>query len=168
MSNKNSFVDYVYDNKFRAENSKINYTKSINVKEIFKKELEKDLLENFTDGDFEDLLEYSRNNPQKVFTKEEAEIINAKLQETKREAKKVLNEIRDKKEHLYKKVKESGEGFVLDISKNNSLKRSSNRIFGGNKNQIEFDDYITLLEMRKQIQFNEALDLIVGEDNGNV
>lgn len=168
MSNKNSFVDYVYDNKFRAENSKINYNKSINIKEIFKEELEKDVLENFTDRDFENLLEYARRNPQKTFTKEEAQVINARLQETKKEAKKVLNEIRDKKEYLYKKVKDSGESFSLDISKNSNLKRSSNRVFGGNKNHIEFDDYVTLLEMRKQIQFNEALDLIVGEDDGNV
>ena len=168
MSNKNSFVDYVYDNKFRAENSKINYNKSINIKEIFKEELEKDVLENFTDKDFENLLEYARRNPQKTFTKEEAQVINARLQETKKEAKKVLNEIRDKKEYLYKKVKDSGGSFSLDISKNSNLKRSSNRVFGGNKNYIEFDDYVTLLEMRKQIQFNEALDLIVGEDDGNV
>lgn len=168
MSSKNSFVDYVYDNNFRAENSKINYNKSINIKEIFKQELNKDVLENFTDKDFENLLEYARRNPQKAFTKEEAQIINARLEETKKEAKKVLNEIRDKKEYLYKKIKDSGESFSLDISKNSNLKRSSNRVFGGNKNHIEFDDYITLLEMRKQIQFNEALDLIIGDDNGNV
>ena len=102
MSEKNSFVDYVYDNKFRAENSKINYSKSVNIKEIFKKELQRDVLENFTDRDFENLLEYARNNPQKTFTKEEAQVINARLQETKKEAKKVLNEIRDNKEYLYK------------------------------------------------------------------
>ena len=119
---------------------------------------------------FERLLAEARENPTKPFTKEEAFIISKKLEENKKEAKVLLKNIKDKKDSLYKRVVNSPDKFNLDISKNSNLKRSANRVFGGNKQEVTYEDYATLLEMRKQLQLNESLDILAREDldHGNV
>lgn len=169
MDKSKSFIDYVYNNEYQAIKRNINLKQTDDLAFLIKEKAKEQRVENYTDEDFEKLLEYARQNPEKPFTEVDAKIVSDKLEETKREAKVLLKEIRDKKDHLYNKVKQSSDAFSLSIKNNSLLKRSSNRVFGGNKNHITFDDYITLLEMRKQIQFNESVDLLVeGVINGNV
>ena len=108
------------------------------------------------------LLDKARKNPTALFTKDEAELVLNKLEETKIEAKKTLNEIKEMKEFHYDKASKAQDKFELDISDNSLLKRSANRVFGGNKKQITYEDYATLIEMKKELEAPEALELLTG------
>ena len=168
MSSK--FIDDVYTNEYIPKEKSIYSKENLQFEEELKKEVEKKQLEDIPDELFERLLAEARENPTKPFTKEEAFIISKKLEENKKEAKVLLKNIKDKKDSLYKRVVNSPDKFNLDISKNSNLKRSANRVFGGNKQEVTYEDYATLLEMRKQLQLNESLDILAREDldHGNV
>ena len=156
------FFDNVYDNKLLFDKKALYKNKDKKVTEIIKEKAKEKL--SFSDEDFELLLKKARETPDQLFTEDEAKIINQKLEENKTEAKKLLKRIKSLKYFHYEKASKAEDAFQLDISKNSNLKRSANRIFGGNKKVITAEDYAVLLEMKKQIQLNEGLDLIVGED----
>ena len=153
------FFDDIYENKLEFNSKKI-YQGITNDKEAKPK---KEKIE-YNQQDLEFLLEKSRQNPDQEFTEEEAEAINQVLAKTKTEAKKQLKRIKDLKSFLENSIKDDPEVFELSIKNNQALKRHSNNVFGGNKNKITYQDYLTLLEMRKQIMLNETASMIAGVD----
>lgn len=159
MKTKN-FFDDIYDNKLIFDKKALYKTKE----KSFNKTIEKEIKEQieFRDSDLELLLDKARKNPTALFTKDEAEMVLNKLEETKKEAKKTLNEIKEMKEFHYDKASKAQDKFELDISDNSLLKRSANRVFGGNKKQITYEDYATLIEMKKELEAPEALELLTG------
>ena len=161
------FFDDVYDNKLLFDKKVLYKNKDKKVNDLITEKAKEKLI--FSDNDFEALLNKARKNPDKLFTENEAKLINQKLEENKTEAKKLLKRIKDLKDYHYEKASKAEDKFNLDISKSSNLKRSANRVFGGNKKVITYEDYATLVELKKQIQLNEGLDLIIGEDQyGNV
>jgi hypothetical protein len=158
-----SFFDDVYENKLLFDKEALYRNKDKTVNNIIREKAKEQLV--YTDGDLENLLAKARNNPTKPFTKDEADLISKRLNETKDEAKKILNQVKELKDFHNEKASKAEDKYTLDISKNSNLKRSANRIFGGNKKTITYEDYATLMEMKKQIQLNEALDLLMGEDS---
>lgn len=159
----NNFFDDVYDNKLLFDKEALYRNKDKTVNDIIREKAKEKLV--FTDSDLENLLAKARRDPTKPFTKDEANLISKKLNETKEEAKKILNQVKELKDFHYEKASKAQDKYTLDISKNSNLKRSANRIFGGNKKTITYEDYATLIEMKKQIQLTEALDLLNGEDS---
>lgn len=159
----NNFFDDVYDNKLLFDKKALYRTKDKNVRDIIREKAKEEIV--FTDKDFELLLKKARENPTVPFTKDEAAIISKKLEENKREARKILNQVKELKDYHYDKASKAEDKYALDISKNTNLKRSANRIFGGNKKTITYEDYAALVEMKKQIQLNESVDLLSGEDS---
>lgn len=157
------FFDDVYDNKLLFDKEALYRNKDKTVNNIIREKAKEQLV--YTDADLENLLTKARSNPTKPFTKDEADLISKRLNETKDEAKKILNQVKELKDFHYEKAAKAEDKYTLDISKNSNLKRSANRIFGGNKKTITYEDYATLMEMKKQIQLNEALDLLMGEDS---
>ena len=153
------FFDDIYENKLEFNSKKI-YQGITNDKEAKPK---KEKIE-YNQQDLEFLLEKSRQNPDQEFTEEEAEAINQVLDKTKTEAKKQLKRIKDLKSFLENSIKDDPEVFELSIKNNQALKRHSNNVFGGNKNKITYQDYLTLLEMRKQIMLNETASMVAGVD----
>lgn len=165
----NNIFDDIYDNKLLFEKKKIFVEESKALSDQIREAVKQETIKEFSDEDLERLLAKARANPTKLFTSEEAEIINTKLAQAKKDAKALLKQIAKTKENFYDKVSKSSDKYELDISKSSILKRSSNRIFGGNKKKITYEDYVTLLEMKKQIQINESIDLVIGEDtDGNI
>ena len=160
------FFDDVYDNKLIFDKKALYKNKDNTLKDLIQKEAKESL--EYTDEDLELLLKKARENPTLLFTKDEAELVANKLSETKKEAKKVLNQIRDLKDFHFEKASKAEDKFNLDISKNTNLKRSANRVFGGNKKEISYEDYVTLIEMKKQIEMNEGFDLLLGEDSNGL
>lgn len=71
----------------------------------------------------------------------------------------LLKETQQLKNNLYKKVSESKKGFVLDLSKNSELKEHANNIFGNNKTSISFEDYMTLLELKRTLEIDEIIEV---------
>lgn len=158
-----SFFDDVYDNKLLFDKEALYKTKEKTFKDLVTEEAKSKLT--YNDSDLEELLIKARKDPTKPFTKDEADLVTKKLEENKKEAKKLLNQIKEMKDFHFEKASKAEDKFELDISKNTSLKRSANRIFGGNKKKITPEDYATLIEMKKQIQLSEAIDLLNGEDS---
>lgn len=161
------FFDDVFDNKLLFDKKALYKNKDVKVQNIIREEAKKQMVA--SDEDLERLLANVRNNPERLFTQDEANMISAKLEENKKEAKKLLKRIKNIKDFHYEKASKAEDKFELDISKNSQLKRSANRVFGGNKKKITYEDYATLLEMKKELQMNESLELLAGEEtNGNV
>lgn len=157
------FFDDVYDNKLLFDKKALYRNKDRSVNEAIREVAKEELV--FTDKDFELLLKKARENPTVPFTKNEANIISKKLDENKKEARKILEQVKQLKDFHYEKASKAEDKYTLDISKNTNLKRSANRVFGGNKKKITYEDYAVLIEMKKQIQLNEAIELLNGEDS---
>lgn len=154
MSNK-KFFDDIYNQKLNLSFKDISRDTSIKPDKF-----KKSIAVNYTKTNLEDLITKARNNPYEKFSEEEAEIINKELQKNLTEARELISEIKKVKDDIYKEVSESEHKFTLDISNNTSLKEAANNIFGGNKTKVTYEDYVVLLEMKKQIQFDETRSLM--------
>ncbi len=92
------------------------------------------------------------------YSKDQINIIDEKILRNRVKAQSMREEISRLKDGLIESVKE--EAYVLDISKSNVLKKAANNIFGGNKKTITYEDYVQLIEMKKQIMALEADSLL--------
>lgn len=102
-------------------------------------------------------------NPNAEISMEEVKLVDKQNEENLQEAKQVLREISDIKNSIIEFVNNSGDGFVLDLTNKSRLKQYSNAVFGENKNQITFEDYITLLELKKLLDYKDASDMLFEE-----
>jgi|APSaa5957512535_1039671.scaffolds.fasta_scaffold109992_2 hypothetical protein len=73
-------------------------------------------------------------------------------------AEKIRQELLSIRNDIKDQVK--GKTFILDISKSTTLKAASNDVFGGNKQNILYEDYLQLLSLKKQILTNESMDIM--------
>jgi hypothetical protein len=92
------------------------------------------------------------------YSQKEVEIIDEKIIRNRKRAETLRKEISKSKSMLIENIKDKG--YTLDISKSNIMKTAANNIFGGNKRKISYDDYVVLLEMKRQIIINEADDIL--------
>ena len=67
-------------------------------------------------------------------------------------------DIEKDKENLGNKI-EKGKGFSLDISNKRSLKKAYIDVFGKESNSISFQDYRTLLELKRVLEIDEQIAL---------
>jgi uncharacterized protein (UPF0335 family) len=117
-------------------------------------------VESMSTEELEGLVSKLRENPSRAFTEIEAKQINKKLESVTQEARSTLEDIKLLKERLHLRIKSDSNAYVLDISKSSILQKFSNNVFGGNKKSITYDDYITLLELKKQLEIDEAFSLV--------
>ena len=159
-----NFFDDVFDNKIFFEN--LYLLKTFNEKTNQKEKVSKGDMSNET---LEDIMQRMRENPERHFTKKESQIIKEKYKEVRLKCKSILGVIKDRKENLDKVIKESNNSFTLDISKSSRLKNCATNTFGGIKNEITYEDYITLVEMKRIIELSETLDIVEEiSENGNI
>jgi glutaredoxin-related protein len=154
------FFDDLYLNKLNRENR--NLFKSISSSKEEMQSVKDSIEENieYTDLELALLLKKARENPSIAFTKAEVNAVKKKLESLKKEAVDIINQLKNKKDEIDNLATKSPHKYTHDISKNTALKRHANAVFGGNKTSITYEDYIMLLEMRKEIQYKEANDLI--------
>tara|TARA_E500000331_G_C16825098_1_gene526758 strand:+ start:70 stop:555 length:486 start_codon:yes stop_codon:yes gene_type:complete len=159
-----NFFDDVFDNKIFFEKEEL--LKTFNDK-LEEKET---LIEgDMTDSSLENLMEEIRKNPERPFTKKESMMLKARLNAAKEKCKVLIQTVKDRKEMIDKTIRESDRSFTLDISRNSNLKKSATNTFGGLKTKITYDNYMTLIELKRMIELSETLDIIdeVAE-NGNI
>tara|TARA_B100001059_G_scaffold51643_2_gene45287 strand:- start:1614 stop:2099 length:486 start_codon:yes stop_codon:yes gene_type:complete len=159
-----NFFDDVFDNKIFFEKEELLRTFNDRIKE------EETLLkEDVTDSSLENLMQEMRENPERPFTKKESMLIKARLESAKEKCKGLIQTVKDQKETIDRTIRESGRSFTLDISKNSSLRKSATNTFGGIKTEITYDNYMTLVELKRMLELSETLDMIdeVAE-NGNI
>ena len=112
-------------------------------------------------ADINDIIDEIRENPENASKPYNRAVFKKLSENNHTEFSKLLKETQKLKENLYNKVLESKKGFVLDISKNAELKEYANNIFGNNKSFISFEDYMTLLELKRTLEIDEIAE--VGE-----
>lgn len=152
-----NFFDDVFDNKFLFEKEDLlkTFTEEVKVKEALTQG-------DVTDSSLEDLMADIRKNPERPFTKKESLIIKTRLEAAKEKCKKLIEVVKDRKENLDTLIRTSEKSFTLDISRNSRLKKSATNTFGGIKNELTYDDYMVLVEMKRVIELSETLDVIEG------
>ena len=151
----NSFFDDVFDNKIIFEKEKL----FKQTQEVLKDE---DYLDEtrLTNDEIENLLSETRSIENKVFTKREAYKIEKSLLESKKDLGNLLDLIRSEKDFYSSVIKKSPKNYDIDISKNTKMKRFRSLVFGGNSNKITYEDYLTLLEMKRIIDLKEKEDML--------
>ena len=66
---------------------------------------------------------------------------------------------------FFENISQQTDKFALDISKNEALKKASIEVFNTSKNKISYEDYVTLLELKKQMEIDEQTNLLLEEEN---
>lgn len=148
-----SIFDNLYKNRPVIDNKDIyrNFNLKEELKETITEEEEQIILTR--------LLNESRKNRAGVFTEREVNALNNKYKRVQEDALRTLDKIAELKNKLDETIKKSETSYSLDISNNENLKKAANGVFGGNKTLITYDDYMTLLEMRNEIQHKEIKEL---------
>lgn len=119
-----------------------------------------------TQEEIEQLLAKSRAQPDKAYTQEEAAMAKKFIDDLKIECPIVRKDIFDFKSSLHNDIMQQTDKFSLDISNNVTLKNYAYEVFETSKNKITYEDYIVLLELKKQIETKEQADMILEEENG--
>ena len=153
-----SFFDDIFENKRFAEDP-----------ELFKKfllEQRKETSEPVVPPsiiELQKILDKSRIDKGAQLTMDEAKLIDARNKQNISEAKTVMKQISKIKSDLIDDIKNNGDGFTLSLRNKNRLKNCANAIFGSNKEEITYDDYITLLELKKLLDYEDGAELLQGE-----
>jgi hypothetical protein len=159
-----SFFDDVFDNKILFEKEEL--LKSFNEK---LNEEEKISEGDMSDPTLETMMKSFREYPERAFNEKESKILKEKLKQLKQKSKVLIETIKDRKEELDRSIRESSNSFTLDISRNTRLKKCATNTFGGIKNEITYNDYMTLVELKRVIELSETLDIVEGiAENGSI
>ena len=161
MKEKNIF-DKIYQKELDLNFNNLNYTKTAN-QETPKNDLSEEAdLKKVSDESLDAFLNSFYNskdlNEVKIPTAFEKKILTEKVLRNRVKAQNIREEIEDLKSRIKERV--DNKTYVLDISRSTTLKKAANNIFGGNKKNITYDDYIALLEMKEQIIVNESMDIM--------
>lgn len=152
MSN---IFDDIYKKKLNLNFRNLNYKTS----DFVETKLDVSLVDDETlDVLFNNLYNKFETDDVPRYTENEIKIIDEKIKRNRKEAKVIRDQLTDFKNEVIDTVK--NKAFVLNIKGSNTLKRASNNIFGGNKTEITYEDYLVLLEMKQQIILNEASDIL--------
>ena len=157
------FFDDVFDNKILFEKEEL--LKSFNDKVNEEQKLSE---EDMSDPTLETMMKSFRENPERAFTEKESKVLKEKLKQLKQKSRVLIETIKDRKDSLDRSITESNNSFTLDISKSTRLKKCATNTFGGIKNEITYNDYMTLVELKRVIELSETLDIVEGiaEDGG--
>jgi hypothetical protein len=157
------FFDDVFDNKILFEKEEL--LKSFNDKVNEEQKLSE---EDMSDPTLETMMKSFRENPERAFTEKESKVLKEKLKQLKQKSRVLIETIKDRKDSLDRSIRESNNSFTLDISKSTRLKKCATNTFGGIKNEITYNDYMTLVELKRVIELSETLDIVEGiaEDGG--
>jgi hypothetical protein len=153
-----SFFDDIFENKRFTEDP-----------ELFKKfllEQRKETSEPVVPPsiiELQKILDKSRIDKGAQLTMDEAKLIDARNKQNISEAKTVMKQISKIKSDLIDDIKNNGDGFTLSLRNKSRLKNCANAIFGSNKEEITYDDYITLLELKKLLDYEDGAELLQGE-----
>ena len=151
------FFDDVFDNKILFEKEEL--LKSFNDKVNEEEKLSE---EDMSDPTLEMMMKSFRENSERAFTEKESKVLKEKLKQLKQKSRVLIETIKDRKDQLDRSIRESNNSFTLDISKSTRLKKCATNTFGGIKNEITYNDYMTLVELKRVIELSETLDIVEG------
>jgi hypothetical protein len=100
-----------------------------------------------------------RDNPENGLDKNYMKIFKYAADQNLKDFEVVKADIIRQKNNLDKNIKENKGGFSVNISKRNSLKRNYIEVFGKKSDVITYEDYSTLLELKKLLDIDEQIGL---------
>ena len=100
-----------------------------------------------------------RDNPENGLDKNYMKIFKYAADQNLKDFEVVKADIIRQKNNLDKNIKENKGGFSVNISKGNSLKRNYIEVFGKKSDVITYEDYSTLLELKKLLDIDEQIGL---------
>lgn len=106
----------------------------------------------------ENIVNQIRETPEKASNPDYKKIFEKVTDNNAAEFSRLKEEVDKEKKRIYEKVKNE-KPFSADISNKNSLKRNYVEVFGRKKDFISFEDYMTLLEMKRVIEIDEQKEL---------
>jgi|11_taG_2_1085331.scaffolds.fasta_scaffold00085_7 hypothetical protein len=158
------FFDDVFDNKILFEKEELlkGFSSKLNEEQKLSKE-------DMSDPALETMMKSLRENPERAFTEKESRVLKEKLTQLKQKSRMLIKNIKDRKSEIDRSVRESSNSFTLDISRNTRLKTCATNTFGGIKNEITYNDYMTLVELKRVIELSETLEIVEGiAENGSI
>lgn len=120
---------------------------------------------NVTEEEIEAILVNSRNDVDRPFSELEVKKANKFIEDLKKEVPVIKDQLYRFKSLLHDNISQQTDKFALDISKNEALKKASIEVFNTSKNKISYEDYVTLLELKKQMEIDEQTNLLLEEEN---
>ena len=105
------------------------------------------------------IIDEIRENPENASKPYNRAVFKQLSEKNQKDFSILLNETKAIKDSLYKKVSNSNKGYILDIKNNSELKVHANNIFGNNKTSITFEDYMTLLELKRTLEIDEMIEV---------
>ena len=151
------FFKQIYTNELNANFSSIERRKaSMDINRIVEKRIENN--NGFTNTELETLLERSRRNPNLKLNANEAALLDKEKELLDKEVDTVLGEIHNLRESISKEVLTSTDSYILKLNENQQS--STIEVFGERKTEITYEDYMTLLELKKLLDVDETFDLL--------
>lgn len=151
------FFKQIYTNELDTNFSSIERRKAnIDINRIVEKRIENN--NGFSNTELETLLERSRRNPNLKLNASEAALLDKEKEILDKEVDTVLGEIHNLRESISKEVLSSTDSYVLKLNENQQS--SSIEVFGERKTEITYEDYMTLLELKKLLDVDETFDLL--------
>jgi hypothetical protein len=129
--------------------------------ELEKKEFEENKIKEASENIeiINNIIDEIRENPENASKSYKRAVFKKLSEKNHQDFSNLLDETKQLKENLYKKVKESKKGYILDLTNNSELKEHANNIFGNNKSSITFEDYMTLLELKRTLEIDEMIEV---------
>lgn len=152
------FFKQIYSNELDANFSSIETNKASNIFNKLNVDSRLSNNESLSDSELETLLEESRRNPYRKFSKEEAALLTKEKELLDKEVDTALKEISNLRNNISEEVSASNDAFVLSL--NESQRIAAIEVFGEEKTEITYEDYTTLLELKKLLDIDETFDLL--------
>jgi len=158
----NSVFKDIYNKNLKLNFKNLSGTLEIDYDSKTENKKTKEELKNLSDERIESLFSevYNNSNIENAnkLTEFEKQVVDEQIIRARKKADKITEELQKSKAEILSRVK--GKTFTLDISRSQRLRASANNIFGGDKTEITYEDYLKLLEMQKQIIVNESSDIL--------
>ena len=151
LSVEDSFVKQSKDTI--TENS--SNSKAMPDEKLYKMSQDDAILENIIDEIRADSTKMSDENYRKIF--------NYVVEENAKEFAEVKELVQKEKDALYNKVKQ-GQSFSASIKNKSQLRSYYRDVFGKNKTEISFEDYMVLLEMKRVLEIDEQISMAEVEE----
>jgi len=145
ISTEERFVKEAQETKKTSES-----TKTFDDEQLYAMSKDDAVLEAIVNEVRSDVNKASDSNYRKIF--------NHVIKDNMREFSNIKNLVEKEKDSIYKRVKENST-FSVDISNKKDMRTHYKEIFGKRSNQISFDDYVALLEMKRLLEIDEQVEV---------
>lgn len=109
-----------------------------------------------SDEKLEEIIQDIRLNPEKKSNERYKSIFNLVMRNNSEEIVTLKKEVAKEKESIYKKLSNE-KTYSASIKDSYQLRTNYTEVFGKQRDEISFDDYVALLELKKLLDIDEQI-----------